>query len=180
MSDHDPQVPRGSDPGQDPPDAAGEPGADAFARVDQAAQAARDRRDPRWVEISDRMLAKALRATRRSFPVRAMTPSGPVSVSEQVLVTYIRDAVQDQVPDAALLHVRIDLAGRDTLVGVTLSLIARYGVALLPVADEVRALTAARLRELLGPVEVPVRVETMHVHVADVVDGDPHDDDPWG
>lgn len=179
MSDHTPEALDGPDPGQVPQGAAGEPDAAAFARVDQAARAARARRDPRWVEVSDRVLAKALQATRRSFPVRAMTPSGPVSVSEQVLVTYIRDAVQGQVPDAALLHVRIDLAGRDTLAGVTVSLIGRYGVELLPVADRVRDLTAARLRDLLGPVEVPVRVETMHVHFADVVDGDPHDDDPW-
>lgn len=156
-----------------------EPSEQAYDLVDVAAESLRSRRDPRWVEISDRVLSRALRATRRSYPIRATTPTGPVHVSEQVLVTYIRDAVQQHVPDAALLRIEIDVVGRDTLGGVTLALVARYGVELLPVADRIRDLTAATLREVLGPVDVPVTVETLHVHFCDVVDGDPHQHDPW-
>lgn len=151
----------------------------ALALVQEATLALREQRDPRWVEISDRVLAGALRATRRSNLIRAQGTSGVVHVSEQVLITYIRDAVQVAVPDAALLHVRTDLVGRDTLVGVTLSLVARYGVELLAVADEIRRLTAACLVEVLGPVEVPVGVDLLHVHFSDVVVGDPPHADPW-
>ncbi len=150
-----------------------------YALADAATESLRARREPRWVEIADRVLATALRATRRSYPIRAMTESGPVHVSEQVLITYLRDAVQDTVPDAALLHIRIDIVGRDSLGGVTMSLIARYGVELLPVADRIRLLAAQRLREILGPVDVPVGIDTLHVHFSDVIDGDPHHDDPW-
>ncbi len=155
------------------------PGAQAFALVDRATDSLRSRRDPRWVEISDRVLSRALRATRRSYPVRAMTATGPVHVSEQVLITYLRAAVQDDVPDAALLHIRIDIDGRDTLGGVTLALVARYGVELVTVGDRIRDLTTARLGELLGPVQVPVTVDRLHVHFSDVIDGDPHQHDPW-
>ncbi len=146
--------------------------------LDAATESLRARREPRWVEIADRVLANALRATRRSNPILAMAESGPVHVSEQVLITYLRDAVQDTVPDAALLHVRIDIVGRDSLGGVTMALVARYGVELLPVADRIRLLAAQRLREVLGPVDVPVGIEAMHVHFSDVIDGDPHHDDP--
>lgn len=169
QSRHDPGRPTGGDPGPE-----------AFALLDAATESLRARRDPRWVEISDRVLARALRATRRSHPVRAMTPTGPVHVAEQVLITYVRDAVQDHVPEAALLHVRVDIVGRDTLGGVTLALVARYGVELIPVADRIRDLTVNRLREVLGPVQVPVTVDMLHVHFSDVIVGDPHEHDPWG
>ncbi len=159
------------------PDGAGAATSPALVRA--ATQSLQDRRDPRWVEISDRVLARALRATRRSPLIRARSASGVVHVSEQVLVAYIRDAVDGVVPDAALLHVRTDLVGGDTLTGVTLSLVARYGVELLPAADEIRRLTAACLVEVLGPVDVPVGLDLLHVHFADVIVGDPSHSGPW-
>ena len=78
-----------------PPPKRPEPPASARedAMLEQAAQSLREHVDPRWVEISDRVLTRALRATRASLAVQARAPSGPIHISEQVLVTYIRDAI---------------------------------------------------------------------------------------
>lgn len=150
---------------------------DALLR--QAATSLRQRTDPRWVEISDRLLANALTATRRSQPVRAVSPDGPVHISEQVLTTYLRAAIDGAVPGSALARVSIDIHGRDTFAGVTIQLIAQFGVELLPVADRVRELARECLVGLLGDVTPTVDVRTMHVHYCDVVPGDPATSDPW-
>jgi len=134
--------------------------------------------DARWVEISDRVLAKALGATRRSHPVRAQASSGPVQISEQVVITHLRDALDGAVPGSALSHVRIDIEGRDVLAGVAIQLIAQYGRPLLPIAAEIRALATTRLIELLGPVAPPVTVELLHVHFSDVTRQDPYSGEP--
>ena len=130
--------------------------------------------DQRWVEVVDDVVAQALTATRRSLPLWAVAPGGPVQVSEQVVVAYLRETVDAATADAAALDISLRVEGRDRLAGVVVQLVARYGEPLLPVADRVRTLVEARLRELLGPVDTPVTVQAMHVHFADVVDGDPH------
>lgn len=138
--------------------------------------------DARWVEISDRVLATALTATRRSSPVRAQAPGGPVQVSEQVLVAYLRAAVDAADPDGVLAEARIDVEGVDAYAGVTILLVTRYGQPIIPIADRVRAAAYDSLTELLGPVVPAVDVRTMHVHVSDVTTGDPHStapDEEW-
>ncbi len=150
---------------------------DALLR--QATSSLRQRTDPRWVEISDRLLTNALTATRRSHPVRAQSRGRPVHVSEQVLITYLRAAIDGAVPGSALARVSIEIDGRDTFAGVTIQLIAQFGVELLPVADRVRELARECLVELLGDVTPAVDVHTMHVHYCDVVPGDPTTSDPW-
>jgi len=135
--------------------------------LEQAAQSLRDHVDQRWVEISDRVLTRALRATRTSLPVRAQAASGRVHISEQVLVTYLRDAISS-VPDAKIQDIVITIEGLDTYAGVTIAISARFGVPLLPVADTIRNLATDRLAELLGPIAPPVTVTTMDVHVQDV------------
>ena len=62
--------------------------------------------------------------------------------------------------------------GLDTYVGLTITISARFGVPLLPIADAIRALANTRLSELLGPIAPPVTVTTMEVHVQDVFQDD--------
>lgn len=138
-----------------------------------AAVLLRERSDQRWVEISDRVLAKALRATRRSHPVRALAPGGPVLVSEQVLVAHLREAIDGQVPGSAVERIHVEVDGRDTFAGVIIEVTAQYGEPLLPIADRIHALATAELTTVLGPVVAQVSVRATHVHFSDVVIGDP-------
>ena len=92
--------------------------------LEQAAQSLREHVDQRWVEISDRVLSRALRATRTSLAVQARAPSGPVHISEQVLITYIRDAIST-VPDVKIQDVVITTEGLDTYAGLTITISAR-------------------------------------------------------
>lgn len=139
-----------------------------------AAQRLRRQADARWVEVSDRVVAAAMTATRRSLPLRAMAPGGPVHVSEQVVVAHLRAAIDEAVADAATAAVTLEVRDRDALTGVVIQLVARYGRPLLPIADHVRDVTAARLVDLLGPTATTVTVHEMHVHFSDVTTGDPH------
>lgn len=150
----------------------GPAGTVAHATLDAAANQLRDHVDQRWVEISDRVLAHALRATRRSFPVRGRAPGGPVNISEQVLVAHIRAAVAP-VAGAAPSAIVVTTDDNDGYTGLTIELTAEYGRALLPIADRVRELCAATLTDLLGPVTPPVTVSAMHVHIGDVTGGAP-------
>lgn len=51
-----------------------------------AAAALRRRADERWVEVSDRVVSRAMTVTRRSQPIRAQASTGPIQVSEQVVI----------------------------------------------------------------------------------------------
>jgi hypothetical protein len=135
--------------------------------LEQAAQSLREHVDQRWVQISDRVLTRALRATRTSLAVQAKAPSGVVHISEQVLITYLRDAIST-VPHVKIQDVVIATEGLDTYAGLTITINARFGLLLLPVADTIRALAQTRLTQLLGPITPPVTVTTMDVHVQDV------------
>lgn len=141
----------------------------------------RDHPDPRWVEIADVVLSRALTTTRPSPPVRAQARSGPVQISEQVLVSYLRDSI-DALDDCEVVAIRIDTSpdagtagdpSGEICTGVLVALAVRFGTALIPLADEVRQLARGRLVEMLGPGTPAVSVSAMHVHVADVTRGDP-------
>jgi hypothetical protein len=137
------------------------------ARWDAAIAASRAHAEARWVQISDRVRTRALQITRRSMPVQAQAPSGPIHVSEQVLITYLRDALS-VVPGARVDDITIAVSANGAYAGITVLISARYGEPLLPIADALRDLAAARLRELLGDITPPVTVTTMEVHVEDV------------
>jgi len=139
--------------------------------LEQAAQSLREHVDQRWVEISDRVLSRALRATRTSLAVQARAPSGPVHISEQVLITNVREAIST-VPHVKIQDVVIITEGLDTYAGLTIIISARFGLPLLPIADAIRALANTRLTQLLGPITPPVTVTTMDVHVEDVFQDD--------
>jgi len=159
-----PDTPRREPPTGDPP----EPTA-----LRLAAAALRRHTDERWVEVSDRVVARAMTVTRRSMPIRAQADSGPIQVSEQVLISYLRAAIDGTVPGSAVAHVTLQVRGRDELSGVTVQLIAQYGVPLLPIADEVRLRAIECLEGVLGPTPTPVTVIPLHVHFCDVILGPP-------
>lgn len=148
------------------------------ALLSAAAGALRAHSDPRWVEVSSRVLNTALRATRRSQPVRALAPGGPIRVSEQVIVAYLREALDGLVPGTAVAGIHLDITGRDTYTGVLIELIVQYGTAILPVADRIRAQAATVLEELLGPAATGIHLRTSHIHVSDVTVGDPQTAEP--
>lgn len=149
--------------------------------LDAATQSLRAHVDPRWVEVSDRILTRALSATRRSLPIRTDEDSsaGALLVSEQVLTTYIRNAV-GHVPGAAPTRIHIHSDPDDNYTGVTIQITVQFDEPILPIADEVRDRTEQVLRELLGPNHPRVTVSAMHVHVSDVTTDDPHTGRPPG
>ncbi len=142
--------------------------------LDQAAADARRRLDQRWVEISDQIVATAMTARRRTRPLRAEGATGPVFVSDQVVVGDLRAVVDGAVQGSAVAQVDLDVQPGDLLSGVVIQLVVQYGVRLIPLADRVRALAEQRLAVLLGPVPMPVTVRTMRVHYRDVTVEDPN------
>jgi len=138
------------------------------AALKAASAALRAQADQRWVEISDRVLAKAMTATRRSHPIRAQASSGAIQISEQALISYLRAAIDATVPGTALAHISLQVRGRDKLSEVIIQLIAQYGTPLLPIADEVRTRAIQCLHQILGPSATPVTVTHLHIHFCDV------------
>lgn len=127
----------------------------------------REQAGERWVEVADRVKVRALTSTRRSLSVRGQAAGGAVQVSEQVVIAYLHDALRG-VAGTEVLDIELTTRPPDALAGVTLLVSVRYGTPVLPVADTLRLRAAARLRELLGEVALPVSVGSMHVHVDDV------------
>lgn len=143
-----------------------------------AAQSLRTHEDSRWVEVSSRILSTALRATRRSRTVLAQAPGGPVHISEHVIITYLRDALDGPVAGTAVAAIHLDITGRDVFSGVLIELIVQYGTPILPVADLIHARATAVLLDLLGPAATAIHVRTSHVHVSDVTVHDPQIAEP--
>ena len=153
------------------PDGSGQPRPRTSTAQDShlaaAMSALRARTDARWVELSAEVRRRALQTTRRSLPVRAQASGGPVHVSEQVLITYVRSALRG-VPGGRLEDVIIAADAAHRYTGITLCISAEYGVPILPVADAMRDLAVRQLQLLLGDVTPPVAVTAMHVHVQDI------------
>ncbi len=147
------------------PDPQRQPDQDAQSR--RVADLVRDQADERWVEISDRVLEKALRVTRRSMPVRAASVGGPVNVSEQVLIAGIRQALEP-VAGAVPTDIQVHTDERHNYTGVLICITADYGSPILPAADDIRNRTEYALTSMLGALTPPVTVSTMQVHVDDI------------
>ncbi|GAA3602767.1 hypothetical protein GCM10022223_18170 [Kineosporia mesophila] len=172
MTTHEPtQEPRRADA------ASGSP-ANTQTLIDLASRALTEHADQRWVEVAPRVLSTALRATRRSLPVRAHAPGGTVHVSEQVIVAYLHDALDGHTPGTAVAGIHVNIAGQDTFTGVLIELIVQYGTAILPAADRIRAQAATVLLELLGPAATAINVQTSHIHVSDITTQDPQEAPP--
>lgn len=152
-------------------------GSELDALFHRAADELREETDRRWVEVAPAILKVALSASRRSLPVRAHAPSGPIHVSEQVIIAYVRDALDGALPGAAVASVSVQLADRDRFDGLFIELMVQYGLAILPIADHARALAATALARL-GVESDRISISTSHVHVSDVTLGDPQTTDP--
>lgn len=139
--------------------------------LEQATRSLQEHVDQRWVQICDRVRSRALRVTRTSLPIRAQASTGPIHISEQVLITYLRDAIS-AVPHSKVQDIIITTEGIDTYTGVTITIQASFGAPLIPLADTIRDLANQRLTQLLGPIAPPVSVTTMAVHIEDIF----HDD----
>ncbi len=154
------------------------------ARLAAATEALSRHVDDRWVQVADRVMTRALTATRRSQPVRAAHPDagasadGELFVSEQVLITHIRHATAP-VPGAAPNRVSISTDADHRCTAVTIAITVRYPDPIIPIADRIRARAQDVLGVILGFVPV-VEVSSMHVHVSDVTTTDPHTGRPSG
>lgn len=133
--------------------------------------------DDRWVEIAPRILERALMASRRSRPIRATAPSGPIQISEQVIVSYLQDALDGAVAGSAVAGISVQLAGRNSFDGVLIELLVQFGLPILPLADRVRAI-AADVLTTLGVDSAQIFISTAHVHVTDVTTDDPYTSNP--
>lgn len=133
----------------------------------RAVEVLRTSADQRWDEIAERVIRTAMATTRRSAPVRARGGSGPVWVSEQVLTTLIRRAIAD-VPGTTPTHIDVATDEAGSYEGVLIVVTVDFGTPVMQAADRIRDRAGETLRQTLGPVTPPVRVEATHVHVADV------------
>ncbi|TDC49412.1 hypothetical protein E1212_18260 [Jiangella ureilytica] len=131
--------------------------------VDRAASALRAYTDHGWTASSRRILQSVLAATRRSRPVRARDDAGPFHVSDQVVTTYLRAAI-DAVDGAQATHVRLELDG-DVLTAVRVTVAARYPEPLRPLAEAVRLAAHSTIGSVLGS---PLPLDRIHLHVGDV------------
>lgn len=146
--------------------------------LERASAQLQQRATDRWVEVANDVLENAMRASRGSSPVRAHAPSGPIHLGEQVIVAYLRRALDDALDGGAVgrIYLRVDVD--EVLESVTIELFAQFGRPLLPIADRARAISNEVLDEMLGTRPPEITVTTLHVHVADVTRGDPHVVDP--
>lgn len=132
----------------------------------QATDHLRDQVDQEWVEISDRVLQRALTAPRQSLPVTADDPDGPLAVSEQVLITHLRHAITTQVLGAVPTAIRVNTTIHGSYTGLLVQITADYPEPLLPLADRIRESVTITVRGILGnqlATHTPIEV-----HVADV------------
>jgi len=144
--------------------------------VDVALAQLRQHTDQRWVEIESDVLAHLLTVSRPSHPLSALSSAGPYAVSEQVLTSYLRGAL-DRAPDCEVSAIRIH-ADDGVCTGVTIVITARYGRSLLDVADTIRIAADGVIAEVLGDARPRVTVTDMHVHVSDITRGDPKRGEP--
>lgn len=131
----------------------------------------REHVEDRWVEIADRMLMNVLGHQRPSHPIRAKSLAGDFHVSEQVLVTALRHAL-DPVAHCEVTAIHV-YADRDIYTGVTIVVTVQVPHPVIALADDVRRIAYEQLEQILGTSTPRLTVETMHVHVDDVSRGDP-------
>lgn len=143
-----------------------EPADPDAAVVDRAAAALRSYTDHAWTGASQRILQHVLAATRRSRPVRGVSPSGPFHVSDQVITTHLQEAV-DSVPGVDLTHLHLDLDG-DVLVAIVAGIAVDYPERIHPAAAAVRRLIVAQVAAVLGPVAPTIDAAAVTIEVRDV------------
>lgn len=135
------------------------------AVVDRAASALRAYTDHSWTAASRRILQSVLAATQRSRPVRARDDAGVFHVSDQVVTSYLRAAI-DGVDGAQATHIGLHLDD-DILTSLRVTIAVRYPEPVHPLAEVVRRVARDTVRAVLGDPLPPGRI---HLHVGDVDD----------
>lgn len=148
------------------------------ALLEAASVELRVRSSRRAVEIADHVLRNALRSSRRSLPVRMAAPHDYIRVSDQVIITLLRRAIDDALEGAAVGRIRLFVDPDATMRELTIELFVRYGRVLVDVADQARTIADAVLAQLLGGSQINVAVITSHVHISEITQGDPYLTDP--
>jgi hypothetical protein len=111
--------------------------------------------EPRWLDISNSVLAKVRSTTRRTWPVDAAFPgeavvdgSDTLRISDHVVRTTLRRALLG-VHGAEPIAVELQLDGH-TCIGAAITVAGAYGTDLHAVGRELADLAHSTLTELLG------------------------------
>lgn len=151
----------------------------------QAARQLRERANPRAVQVANDVLSRALASARRSMPIAAHPPYDFLHISDQVLISQLRRAI-DQTSHAVAvgrIHLRVETDAR--LAEITIEVFVQYGQVLLEAADQVRSTTRAAITDNLGPppaatptataASTPaITIAPTQVHVSDITTNSPH------
>lgn len=127
----------------------------------------------RAVEIADEVLLRTLRSSQRSLPIRAQASWSFVHISDRVLITALRAAIDSTLRGVAVGKVHLNVDRDETLTSLTIELFVQFGLVLVDVGDGARRICEQVLHDILAHDRVPVRVTTTHVHISDVTAGDP-------
>jgi hypothetical protein len=142
--------------------------------IAQATAELRERSTRRAVEVADDVLRNALRASRTSLPIRARGDNDFARVSDQVLITLLRAAIDQALERAAVGRIVLLVDHDQILQRVTIELFVQFGEILIEVGDRVHDVAQRLIDEVLGVSEPTIEVAATHVHVSDVTSGDPH------
>lgn len=159
-----------------PPDVSPTSSGDADLR--EAVQQLRTRVHPRAVEVANDVLRQAVRASRHSLPIRAHAPHSFVRISDQVLISRLRQRIDGASRTCAVGRVVLLVDPDAVLREITIELFVQYGEVLVDAADGIRLIVDEVVEDLLGRPETPVALVTTHVHVSDITIGSPHLVDP--
>lgn len=133
----------------------------------RAAGTLREHTDAGWVQARASLVAKIRSAVRPSAPVRARHAAGTFFVSGSVLTAVVRHAIEGRTR-ARPHRITLDTDDDHALTEVTVHVGAAFGEALLPLADEVRRVVVAQLRDTLGAPTLPASLVRVDLVVVDV------------
>ncbi|MFE6649997.1 hypothetical protein ACFVJS_25795 [Nocardioides sp. NPDC057772] len=146
----------------------------------RAIRAARTDEPAGWVDLAESIMSRVRRVVVPSEPILTFTEQGTSTrdeegsetfVSARVLTAALRRLLQahpTHAPEAIELHV--DEGG---LTGIDIRLVARYGVELHPLADNLRPQILDIARDLLGPAP-GLDLSVIEIEYVDVTRGDPN------
>lgn len=147
----------------------------------RAIRAARAEEPPGWVDLAGSIMSRVRAIVIPSEPILTVTEQGTPARDEQGSQTYVsarvvtaalRRLLQEHpthAPDT--IDLRLDDDSR--LTGISIRLVARYGVELHPLADTLRPQILEIVRDLLGPAS-GIDLSAIEIEYVDVTRGDPN------
>ncbi|CAN5293566.1 hypothetical protein BH18ACT9_BH18ACT9_00230 [soil metagenome] len=131
----------------------------------------------RWLEVSGDVLSSLMQVSRRSLPVviSVAEDGATTHLSEQVIVTKLRGALDEAMGDAAAARIHVQADRSNRLQHITVELLAQYGSSLLQIAERAGEIIRQRLNLWAADGRPPtLEVVSAHIHFGDVVVGSPH------